>query len=122
MEEVERDTWNKKRVFIALLLLILLIAGGLFFRIRVLDENSSQIVKSATKVNTEQDNNFEIKADIQELMKDKIDDLKEDVSNLNILEIASSSPQVQKILNDIKSLEQYPTNQLKEVCRKICGL
>jgi uncharacterized protein YpmS len=122
MEEVERDTWNKKRVFIALLLLILLIAGGLFFRIRVLDENSSQIVKSATKVNTEQDNNFEIKADIQELMKDKIDDLKEDVSNLNILEVASSSPQVQKILNDIKSLEQYPTNQLKEVCRKICGL
>jgi hypothetical protein len=41
------------------------------------------------------------------------------------VEIASSSPQMQKILNDIKSLEQYPANQAKEFCRqiyeKICG-
>jgi hypothetical protein len=38
------------------------------------------------------------------------------------MEVASSSPQVQKILNDIKALQQYPANQIKDLCRKICGL
>jgi len=122
MEEVKAESWNKKRLFVAALLLVLLIAGGLFFRIRILGENSSKEVKSATVVNTEQKDNSEINVNIQEAVKEKIDIIKKEVSNLDMLEIASSSPQMQKIFNDIKSLEQYPTNQIKEVCRKICGL
>jgi hypothetical protein len=122
MEEVKVESWNKKRVFIAVLLLVLLVAGGLFFRIRVLGENSSQTEKSVKGVSVEQNVNPEIKINIQKAMKEKIDNLRREVSGLDVMEIASSSPQVQKILNDVKSLEQYPTNQIKEICRKICGL
>ena len=59
---------------------------------------------------------------MQKAVAEKIESLKQDVRGLNIVEIASSSPQVQKILNDIKFLEQYPANQAKEICKKICGL
>lgn len=121
MEEVKSDSWNKKRIFVAILILLLLIAGGLFFRIRVLDQNSSPAVKSAVDNKVEQ-SSPEIKTNIQEIMREKIDTIKQEVSSLDMLEIASSSPQVKKILNDIKSLEQYPSDQIKEACRKICGL
>jgi len=124
MEEVSaQGSWNKKRIFIAVFLLLLLIVGGYFFKTRVLGENLSQQLKSIKGFNAEE-NPAEpaFKLNIQEAVKEKINSIKQEVSGLDIAEIASSSPQVQKILRDIKSLEQYPTNQLKEICRKICGL
>ncbi|OGH24370.1 MAG: hypothetical protein A3B47_01225 [Candidatus Levybacteria bacterium RIFCSPLOWO2_01_FULL_39_24] len=124
MEEVDtQESWNKKRIFIAVFLFILLIAGGYLFKIRFLDEYLSQQAKSVKGVGTaEKITEPAFKTNIQEALKEKINNLKQEVSGLNISEIASSSPQVQKILKDIKSLEQYPTNQIKEICRKICGL
>ena len=89
---------------------------------RVFTDQSQQL-KSVEGANTEtnvpQPN---LGANLQETVKEKINDLKQEVSGLNIMEIASSSPQMQKVLNDIKDLQQYPTNQVKELCRKICGL
>jgi len=123
MEEVNtEESWNKKRIFIAIFLLALLILGGYFFKTRVLGENLFQQLKLVKGESTQEQVAEPIKLNIQEAVKEKIDSLKQEVSNLDIVEIASSSPQMQKILNDIKSLEQYPTNQLKEICKKICGL
>jgi len=124
MEEVnKKESWNKKRIIIAVFLLILLMVGGYFFKTRDLSENSSQLTKSVKGIAAEEETTQPMaKINIQEAVKEKIDNLKREVSGLDVLEIASSSPQVQKILNDIKSLEQYPTNQVKEICRKICGL
>jgi hypothetical protein len=123
MEEVNtQESWNKKRIFIALFLVTLLVVGGLFIRIRFLGENSSKMVEQAKEISVRQGANPVSTVNIQEAMKEKIDSLKQQVSGLDVSEIATSSPQVQKILNDIKSLGQYPTNQVKEICRKICGL
>jgi hypothetical protein len=123
MEEVNPvESWNKKRIFIAIFLLLLLAIGGYLFKTRILGANSSQLGESVKGIATEEIASPEVKTNIQEAVREKIDNLKQEVSGLDIVEIASSSPQVQKILNDIKSLEQYPTNQLKEICRKICGL
>ena len=124
MEEVNGETsWNKKRIVIFIFLLALLIAGGYFFKTRVLGSSSSQLAKSVKGISSEKKNiEPEFSVDIQGAVKEKINSIGQEVSNLDVLEVASSSPQVQKILNDIKSLEQYPTNQIKEICRKICGL
>lgn len=121
MEEVSPEIWNKKRIFIAVFLLTLLVLGGYFFKTKVLNEDSAQIAKSVKGTNII-DNNIEpdLKTNIQEAVKEKINNLKQEVSSLDILEIASSSPQVQKILRDIKSLEQYPVNQARDMCKKIC--
>lgn len=57
------------------------------------------------------------KSDIEK----KIGEMTKEVNSLNINEIASSSPQVQKVLQDIKNLQHYPENQAKEMCQKICS-
>jgi len=123
MEEVNTETWNKKRIFIVTFLALFLMVGGYFFKIHFLDKNLPQASKSVKGVSTEEKRiEPDLKTNVQEVVKEKINSLKQEVSNLSIVEVASSSPQVQKVLNDIKSLEQYPTNQIKEICRKICGL
>lgn len=115
------ESWNKKRIFAAFILIILLVAGIYFFKSRLLDLNLSP--KSVKGINSEEKKEKEdFTTDIQGAVKEKINSLQQEVSSLNIMEVASSSPQIQKIINDIKSLEQYPTNQAKEICRQICGL
>lgn len=126
MEEVKsqgESTWNKKRIFFAIFLLVLLIVGGYFFKTRVLSENSSPVAKSVKGIGAKEAiKEPEPGINIQEAVRERIDSIRQEVSGLNIVEIASSSPQVQKVLNDIKSLEQYPINQAQEICKKICGL
>jgi hypothetical protein len=122
MKEEKVQTWNKKKIIITVILLMLLAIGGLFLRIRLLGQNSGQNKESVKGVATQEVAVPDIKTNIQETVKEKIDSLKQQVSNLNVSDIASSSPQVQKILNDIKALQDYPANQVKEICRKICGL
>ncbi len=129
MNEVSvKESWNKKRIFAAVFLVILLAVGGYFLKTKALGSkffSSSDFLKSVKGTSVEGENKVQEKSlnlDVQKAVKEKIDNLKQEVFSLDIAEIASSSPQVQKILNDIKSLEQYPTNQVKEICRKICGL
>lgn len=122
MEDVAKETWNKKRVFFGIFLLLLLIVGGYLLKTRVFTDQSQQL-KSVEGVSIKTDvPQPDLGANLQETVKEKINDIKQEVSGLNIVEIASSSPQMQKVLNDIKDLQQYPTNQIKELCRKICGL
>jgi uncharacterized protein involved in exopolysaccharide biosynthesis len=122
MEEasgINKETWNKKRVFLGIFLLsLLIIGGGYLFRDKIFISSSRQL-KSVEGAST---STVDTAANVQETVKEKIDNLKQEVSGLNLMEVASSSSQVQKILNDIKALQQYPANQIKDLCRKICGL
>ena len=130
MEKIKKEeSWNKKRIFVALFLIIILIIGGYFFKTKVLGSRSlspSDILRSVKGTSDVKDKSKvpeeSLGINVQKAVQEKIESLKQDVKGLNIVEIASSSPQVQKIINDIKSLEQYPTNQAKEICRQICGL
>ena len=117
--EINKETWNKKRVFLSIFLLaLLIIGGGYLFRDKIFISSSRQL-KSVEGAST---STVDTAANVQEAVREKIDNLKQEVSGLNLMEVASSSPQVQKILNDIKALQQYPENQIKDLCRKICGL
>jgi len=121
MEEESVQTWNKKRIIIAVFLLTLLLIGGYFFKIRILGEAQLQPAKSVEGISTKDENAELPEINIQKAVKEKIDSLKQQVAGLNVSDIASSSPQVQKILNDIKSLQEYPENQMKEICNSICS-
>ncbi len=150
MEDVEKSTWNYKRILIAVLLLTLVIGGGYYLKTYIMMYKNSLKNKSSTFSSHSLDSrdksqgfekvlDKEIKStqkpqesvrgiasqeniNLQEAFRGRIESIKKDVENINVVEIASSSPQVQKILNDIKSLEQYPKNQFQEICRKVCGL
>lgn len=124
-ENTLQATWNKKRIIAAIILLVLFGIGIYLFKTKFLDEKVSLFVtkrqesSSAVKgVNTKKD---ERSLDIQKAVKEKIKDLKQQASKIDVAEIASSSPQIQKLIKDLSSIKDYPVNQAKEICEKVCG-
>lgn len=128
MEEIKKEeSWNKTRIFATFFLVATLIALGYFLNTKILGEKSSvsdysKAVKGTTNTKEENKEQEGLNINVQKAVQEKIESLKQDVKGLNIVEIASSSPQIQKIITDIKALEQYPQTQAKEICRQICGL
>ena len=59
--------------------------------------------------------------DVKQSIQNQIDNLKNEAQNINVVDIATSSPQVQKVINDLKAIQNYPQNQLKTTCEKICS-
>ena len=129
------STWNKKRIFIAIFLLILLGIGAYFFKTKILGEKLSifatkfsELSKSVKGVNINENKSpktNEAKIDIQKAVKDtvkeKIEELRKEALKIDVAEIASSSPQIQKLIKDLSSIKDYPANQAKEICEKVCG-
>lgn len=134
MDEIKNEeSWNKKRIFAAIFLAIGFIIGIFFLKNQLLGDetvfiNSSPSDYSKSVKGASAEKNPDPKKtpagniNLPQIIRDKIEGLKQEAASLNIAEIASSSPQLQKIINDIKSLEQYPANQAKEICKQICGL
>lgn len=58
--------------------------------------------------------------DVQSIVGDKIDEVKNTVNNLNAQEVATSSPQIQKVLHDIQGIKDLPADQAKQQCLRIC--
>lgn len=122
----EKVEWDKKKIFIFLFLLLFLIIAGYEFKTMVLDENlpkskssfnfSNEAVKG-TDTQKLQLQGSNVKQNIQ----NEINNLKEEAQNINLVEIASSSPQVQKVINDLKALQNYPSSQIKQACEKVCS-
>lgn len=113
--------WDKKKI--AVTLLFVLIAGiiALELRSRFLPEsivlgektqNKSEIQKPELKTPGV---NFQTEA------KSKINEIKENIDELDPQAIASSSPQIQKVLRDIQGIKDLPANQAREMCLKICS-
>ncbi|MEK7533934.1 MAG: hypothetical protein AAB600_01215 [Patescibacteria group bacterium] len=129
------ETWNKKKIFITLLIVVAIVGFGV--KTFVLSKNKDffsmhtvpTFLKSVMGVNTQKDKEKTASSTkkttsslpIQAVIKEKLDDLKKEVNSLNVVDIASSSPQIQKIINDLNSLRQYPVNEAKDICQKICG-
>lgn len=54
-------------------------------------------------------------------LQQKLDDLKQQVTTLDIADITSSSPQIQKVIHDMESLQNVPRSQAKQACMNICS-
>nr|MBI5455675.1 hypothetical protein [Candidatus Levybacteria bacterium] len=122
----EKIEWDRKKIVIFLFLVLFLIIAGYELKTMVLDENLS---KSKSSFNFSND---AVKgADTQQLqlqssnikqnIQNEIENLKNEAQNINLVDIASSSPQVQKVINDLKAIQNYPGTQLKQTCEKICS-
>lgn len=121
-EKREEIIWDKKRIIITLIIIVLLIGIGFQFKTLFFGENKSPVPKETIqKEQIKGASVAEASKNISQSLQESINSLKEDAQNLNIAEVASSSPQVQKIINDLKSLKDLPKNQLKDTCERICG-
>lgn len=137
MEKLEpEESWNKKRIFLTLFVITILLAGAFGIKNFVLGNNSFskespiinalQSIKGAAtqeelNVQTKKINPPAVNLPVQKIIQDKLGAIQQEVSNLNVTDIASSSPQVKKIIEDLQSLQDYPKNQAKDVCTKICS-
>jgi len=124
------ESWNKKRIIIGLLFLFVVIAGLSVFKVLVLDKNQnspqSLVKKTATAVKGVSTNvNSLTKGNTASSLKINIQDqlnlIKKEASSINLTEIATSSPQVQKVIDDIKSIQNLPKDQAKNFCQQICS-
>lgn len=140
MEEVGfQESWSIKKIILAIVVMILLVVVGYFSvtKIFTLDINnffqkpstkqSLSVVQGASTKNREtakqsqKENLFlPLVNTLQTDASQKLESIKEEANKLNLEEVASSSPQMQKVINDIKSLQNYPKDQAKEMCQKIC--
>jgi len=106
-----------KRKIILILLTIFIIAVFILIGSRKIASNQNSSLVSPKQVK-----GISVQADeIKNAVQDKINALQEEASNINVAEVASSSPQVQKVINDIKSVENYPSDQAKSFCEQVCS-
>lgn len=113
--------WDKKRISIGLILL----AVGFIGFMEVKDRLGTSAVLGTSSVNrSTQLENPQIEAPKINLESDintKIAGIKDSVGALNADDVASSSPQIQKVLNDIQGIKNLPAAQAKDACMKICS-
>jgi len=129
IEEIE-EQWSKKRILIAIVIVASLLGAGVYFLkngvFGVRDILSSKAIWGANT--TKEDTVKKISEGVSKkvslpltTIKEKLDNLKKEVANLSVEDIASSSPQIQKIMNDFNGLKEYPRNEAKNICQKICS-
>lgn len=130
-----QEGWDFKKILIGLVVVGLLIFGLYKLKTLVLDKNSTNLGFKASQsvqgISTDATPNptdsptdnvsLPSVSNIQSSVTQKIQDIKSEAGKISITDIASSSPQVQKVINDINSLQSYPTNQAKDICQKICS-
>ena len=122
----EEEQWDKKKIILFVALIFVLAVIGYELKRYFLDNNANQnnsvagiAGKNDVKGATTQ--NLSPVQGIKQGVQNEINNLKSEAQNINIADIASSSPQVQKVINDLKAIQNYPSNQLKDVCEKVCS-
>lgn len=122
-EKKEEILWDKKKIFISLVVAILLIGIGLELKSVFLGESlpKTSQVNQNSNAEIKGPNVEDLKNGIKQSFSDNINSIKSQAESINVAEIASSSPQVQKVINDLKGLKDLPKNQIKSACERICN-
>jgi cytoskeletal protein RodZ len=124
------ETWNKKRIFLGFIFAVVLITGLISFKNYFLDGNQNPSQNQTTKnskavegasINTNSQNQTNPASDLKTNIQYQINTIQQEASNINLAEIASSSPQVQKVIDDIKSIQNLPKDKVKGFCEQICS-
>jgi len=118
--------WDKKKILILLLfllglLLLFVTAKSIFLDKPSEDLTSSKTVRGVKIQDPSVNSSFEgLGGPASVGLEDKVEDIKAQIESVDVGEIASSSPQIQKILQDIKSIKDYPASTARQTCENIC--
>lgn len=118
LDQEEELEWDKKKIAIALIILIILIAGLVFSRPFIFGESKSVSTQKSVQGITTQNTSL---LPSEENVKKQINAVQDKISKLSVKDIASSSPQVQQILHELQSLPKSPGDTIKQACVKLCN-
>lgn len=142
-EELVGQSWDKKKIVIAVVVLFFLSGVAYAAKTYVFDTNETKTPKkvstkssesvagvtseenkeslSSSDENKDQPPSFPFSPSaIRQDAQQKFEEIKNQATNLTVDDVASASPQIQKVINDLKALEQYPKSQVKQMCENIC--
>jgi hypothetical protein len=117
-KNTKKKEFDKRKV---VFLSIVFLAVMVFIAIGSSKVDSQKVTQSSLKKVEGAATSIDPVENIKNAVEDKIGTIQEEASNIDVAEVASSSPQVQKIINDIKSLQDYPSDQAKSLCEKVCS-
>lgn len=132
----EEVVWDKKKIVMLLSTLVLIFGGiitaknfffpnsskGIVAGIHTLNSSAADSASangdSNTSGNETANKSFFLPTsqDIQQ----KVQDIQKQIMHLNIDEIASSSPQIKQVIEQIQSLPAQPANIARTACEQLC--
>lgn len=119
---LEDQEWDKKRIIIILLFLGVLFIAAFELKGLFLDKNPGVLgTSNFDRASVEKPNVKPPDIDLESQVGSAIIDIKRNIGALDAKEVASSSPQIQKVLNDIQGIKDLPSSQAKEMCLKLCS-
>lgn len=119
-KEKQESEWDKRKITLFLIAAIALIGIGFELKTVIFGDSTTPVVKEALRTDVKGANTV-ASPDIKKGIQDQISNIKSEAQSINVVDIATSSPQVQKVINDLKAIQNYPKNQLKDTCEKICS-
>lgn len=110
--------WDKRKIAIFLLVFSVIVISGIELK-RVFFPNT-KILGVSVQEPAEKPNINPPRLNFSSV-NSSISEIKENIESLNAAEVATSSPQIQKVLRDIQGIKDLPTNQAREMCYKVCS-
>ena len=115
----EEFEWDKKKIILFVAGVTLLIIVSLVFRKMMIAGQETATNPTAVKGASTQA--LPALPDVRQNIQNQIENIKNEAQNINVVDVATSSPQVQKVINDLKAIQNYPKNQLRQTCEQICN-
>ncbi|MEX2007168.1 MAG: hypothetical protein WD992_00120 [Candidatus Levyibacteriota bacterium] len=124
--EFAAEKWDKKKIFLAVLVISAFVVLGLQLKTYFLDSNylksnNSNSPKDTKGTSISPTISIPSAKALGEEVVQNLNNIQQEINSINVQDIATSSPQVKKILEDIKALPNYPANQAKDMCIKFCS-
>jgi hypothetical protein len=121
MKEAPKEDvqWDRKKIILFLIAAVALIGIGFEAKDLILGKSISAPVSVSTR--DVKGTATQLVPDIKSSVQGQLDTLKQEAQGIDLVQIASSSPQVQKVVNDLRALQDYPKNQVKAACQQICN-
>jgi len=122
-EEVSTEEWDKKRVIITAFFVVVAILGVREIKTTFFSNNDEVLGQNVSVTPTPiKKPSVEIpRVNVANQVGSKINEIKKNIEGLNAQEVASSSPQIQKVLRDMEGLKDLPSNEAKSMCVKLCS-